>query len=357
MKPSVKLSPVKALVIVDRREIPWVSHETFADSIGCRPIDVRGLSVEMRDIDETLRAIMEYGPDVLLVEPTPKSPYSLRLVDYVRDKMPHLPMLLLPSMHVAATAERSQGESAATGARPNGGVDRQSSALATISHVIRYAYGRIELQKKLLQMTLKDDLTGLHNRRGFTVLATQQLRWASDMRRHMSLFFADLDDLKWINDRFGHAEGDRAIALVGTSVKRTFRQFDVTARLSGDEFVAMILDEPGRDADAICQRLRMLLTEYASEKCRYNISLSIGVAHFDPDNPATLPELMRQADSAMYEQKRHRRSCLSDRHAPADSQAPTSADGGVKRPSNAGATAAVASNYRLAPIPLGLDAL
>ena len=126
----------------------------------------------------------------------------------------------------------------------------------------------------------------------------------------MLMFFADLDGLKWINDRFGHGEGDRAICLAAACIKETFRKFDVTARLSGDEFVALILDEPGRGAQAICRRLHANLADSAGADIRYQLSLSIGVAHFDPDRPVTLQELMRQADAALYRHKRKRRSTV-----------------------------------------------
>jgi diguanylate cyclase (GGDEF)-like protein len=143
----------------------------------------------------------------------------------------------------------------------------------------------------------------LHNRRGFMALATQHLRSARDMRQHLLLFFADLDGLKWINDSFGHAEGDRALSLVAASIRQTFRKSDVTGRLSGDEFVAMILEEPGRGAEAICQRLQTSLANCSRVESRYKLSLSVGVAHFDPDKPVSLQELMRQADAALYRHK------------------------------------------------------
>jgi diguanylate cyclase (GGDEF)-like protein len=120
----------------------------------------------------------------------------------------------------------------------------------------------------------------------------------------MVMFFADLDGLKWINDRYGHGEGDRAISLAAACIKETFRRFDVTARLSGDEFVALIMEEPGRSAETICRRLQMNLADCAGADSPYKLSMSVGVAHFDPDKPVTLQELMRQADTELYEHKR-----------------------------------------------------
>ena len=120
----------------------------------------------------------------------------------------------------------------------------------------------------------------------------------------MLLFFADLEGLKHINDQFGHREGDRALSLAAASIKNTFCDSDITARLSGDEFVVLILQDADRAAHTLCQKLKANLAAYAETECRYHLTLSIGVAHFDPDHPISLQELMKQADAALYHQKR-----------------------------------------------------
>jgi diguanylate cyclase (GGDEF)-like protein len=81
----------------------------------------------------------------------------------------------------------------------------------------------------------------------------------------------------------------------------------VTARLSGDEFVALIIEAPGRSVDAICDRLRTNLAQRSGAERRYTLSLSVGVAHFDPEKPVTLQELMRQADAGLYGHRRKAR--------------------------------------------------
>ena len=89
--------------------------------------------------------------------------------------------------------------------------------------------------------SLIDPLTGLHNRRGFFVLAEQQLRLAQRGRLGMLLLFADVDDLKGINDRAGHAAGDRALQAVAIVLRETFPESDILARLGGDEFVVLAI--------------------------------------------------------------------------------------------------------------------
>jgi diguanylate cyclase (GGDEF)-like protein len=287
-----KLTLLKALVVSDEQENSWFLNGGFHETNDL--LDVRALRVNMRDFHSTLREIVQQTPDVLLLDSTLSSPFVVRVAVHVRDKMPNLPIFLLPDIH-GAMIQSAETDNAANSALV---------AADTVARAILYTHGRLGLQRTLLQMALRDDLTGLHNRRGFIALATQQLTWARDTGQHMVMFFADLDGLKWINDHYGHGEGDRAISLAAACIKETFRRFDVTARLSGDEFVALIMEEPGRSAETICRRLQMNLADCAGAESPYKLSMSVGVAHFDPDKPVTLQELMRHADTELYEHKR-----------------------------------------------------
>jgi diguanylate cyclase (GGDEF)-like protein len=238
------------------------------------------------------------SPDVLLLDSTLSRNFALCLIIHVRDKIPNLPVVLLPN--IQGVLEQAQDLPGAGGKLPL----MVSNAIARI---IRFTHGQLGLQRALLQMAFRDELTGLHNRRGFVALAARHLRCASDTGQRMVLFFADLDGLKSINDRFGHGEGDRALMRAAACIKKTFRKYDVTGRLSGDEFVALILEVPGRSAEAICRRLQAKLADCSGAEGRYQLSLSVGLARFDPCKPVTLQELMRQADTALYRDKRRER--------------------------------------------------
>src|SRR5580692_1406995 len=307
----MKQKLLKALVVLDSREQSWFLNGGTNDSIDCQLMDVKGLRVNMEDFDRTLLTIAEKSPDVLLLDSTLTRNFALCMVIQIRDKIPNLPVILLPDIH--STLEQAQGLSGAGGnlTRLGSGtddvLDSALTASDTIARIMRFTHGHLGLQRALLQMAFRDDLTGLHNRRGFVALASRHLRCACDTGQHMVLFFADVDGLKSINDRFGHGEGDRALALAAACIKETFRKFDVTARLSGDEFVALITEVPGRSAEAICRRLQSKVADCAGAEGPYKLSLSVGVAHFDPGKPVTLQELMRQADTALYRHKRRDR--------------------------------------------------
>jgi diguanylate cyclase (GGDEF)-like protein len=162
------------------------------------------------------------------------------------------------------------------------------------------------LDRELRSLALTDDLTGFYNRRAFLALATQQLRVAIRTGQGLLLFFADVDYLKEINDTCGHREGDLALVHTANALEKTFRSSDILARLGGDEFAVFALETSSQNEDVILRRLEKNLKASNAGETRYELSLSIGAARFDPKNPVSLGELLTQADQSMYRQKRDR---------------------------------------------------
>lgn len=163
---------------------------------------------------------------------------------------------------------------------------------------------RVRMENELRAMALRDDLTGLYNRRGFSILAEQQLKIASREKHKMLLLYMDLDDLKTINDCYGHPKGDQALQGVGRTLQETFRKSDLIARIGGDEFVVLALESESSSADALLKRLdeKLEINNMQSDQC-FQIAVSVGCVQFDPENPCTLIELLDRADQSMYDQK------------------------------------------------------
>jgi diguanylate cyclase (GGDEF)-like protein len=162
------------------------------------------------------------------------------------------------------------------------------------------------LERELRSLALTDELTGLYNRRGFWASATQQLKLAHRNTQEALIFFCDLDNLKQINDSYGHGEGDRALVRAANALAQTFRNSDVLARLGGDEFAVLASEASGQYQEIILDRLRKNLEKSRASESRYELSLSVGVGRFDPRSSVSLGELVAQADRAMYEQKGRR---------------------------------------------------
>lgn len=162
------------------------------------------------------------------------------------------------------------------------------------------------MEYEFRKLSLTDELTGLYNRRGFLTLAIQQLKMAGRFNGGVCLLYMDLDDLKLINDRFGHREGDVALIETSNVLKRTFRESDIIARIGGDEFAVLAIGTTD-SCDDLAERLEKNLKDANKLIERgYALSLSIGTAHCNPQNLISIEELLIQADKAMYEKKRLR---------------------------------------------------
>lgn len=169
------------------------------------------------------------------------------------------------------------------------------------------------LRAEVSNLALSDELTGLYNRRGFLALTERQLKLGRRANREMVLFFIDVDNLKQINDSFGHSEGDLALIRTAEVLERTFRDSDVLARLGGDEFAALAIEASGHSEATITGRLQQNLETVRCNESRYHLSFSVGAVRFDPRTASSITELMLQADRAMYEHKTHqRRTCRTD---------------------------------------------
>jgi diguanylate cyclase (GGDEF)-like protein len=160
----------------------------------------------------------------------------------------------------------------------------------------------VESEIAAVDTAITDPLTGLTNRRGFELIADKVLAICGRRSLPAVLVYADLDNLKPVNDKFGHEAGDRVLIDAAELLTSAFRGSDVVARLGGDEFAAVLsaTDDPGPPL----QRLGQLIAERnlgAAEG--HPLSMSIGTAVFDLEYPLGINELTRVADAAMYRDK------------------------------------------------------
>jgi diguanylate cyclase (GGDEF)-like protein len=155
------------------------------------------------------------------------------------------------------------------------------------------------------QLAMTDELTGLSNRRGFQVLAQHALNVCQRMGRSATLLFFDLKEFKPINDRFGHAEGDRALVGFAQVLKAALRDSDVIGRLGGDEFAVLLSDCDDGACARIVERLREQLELYNRGAQRgYDVRCNVGQASYLPDSGMSIDDLLALGDAAMYVHKR-----------------------------------------------------
>ena len=288
----------KILLIETRRADASMLPALFARMNGLPASHHQLTLVRAGNVLEGLDVLAQGGIDIIILNLSLPGTNGLRPLFQILEREPNVPVVIL---------DEFDDEARACQAIRAGAQDcllRDQVTPADLRRSLRYA---IERHQFLRKASLTDDLTGLHNRRGFINLAEQQIRMARSQRTETSLMlgFVDIDDLKRINDHCGHEAGSDAICDAARILRNTFREVDVIGRLGGDEFGVLIVN-PVKDSEAtILGRVNDNIQALNQEKVNpYRISLSIGLTQVDPKIAATIDELISKADHAMYEQKR-----------------------------------------------------
>ncbi|MCG6534431.1 MAG: GGDEF domain-containing protein [Syntrophales bacterium LBB04] len=175
--------------------------------------------------------------------------------------------------------------------------------LNTVAERLGRVLERKQAEETIKELSLRDLLTTLYNRRGFITLAEQQLKSANRERRQLRLTFLDCDGLKLINDVFGHLEGDNVLVDTAEILRQTFRESDIIARLGGDEFGVLSINNP--ESDIFSDRINQNIEKFNAQASRpYRLAMSWGTAIYNPESRMSLDELMSEADRLMYIHKK-----------------------------------------------------
>ncbi|MEH1940698.1 MAG: sensor domain-containing diguanylate cyclase [Nostoc sp.] len=177
--------------------------------------------------------------------------------------------------------------------------------------LIQEVRNRKQAEMEGRQLSLTDELTGLYNRRGFFLMAEQQLKIAHRMKALCWAIFIDLDGLKQINDTLGHDVGDAFIVDAAQVLKQSFRNSDIVARLGGDEFIVFI-SSYFKDADSIQACLQTNIINFNQQQNRsYELSMSMGIERYSPESNMSLEQLIARSDELMYAHKRLKRESIA----------------------------------------------
>jgi diguanylate cyclase (GGDEF)-like protein len=247
------------------------------------------------DIDKSIK---EKPPDVLILDLTLPDVDGLKIFLDVCNMAPTVPVVVVLA---------SDDQKLATLVIQKGAQDclvKKHIDAFLLSRSLRCAIGRQAHLMELRSFSFIDELTGLYNRRGFLNFAEQQFKIADRMKQSLLLVFADLDGLKSINDSFGHHRGDLALMETAHVLREAFRETDIVARLGGDEFAALLISGKESGAQVILKHFQETLDEHNGYRNRnFKLSVSLGVALYDPLAPCSIVVLLEKADQLMYEQK------------------------------------------------------
>jgi len=253
-------------------------------------------------IRDCLRLIDAQLVDMVLLDLSLPDSKGLEGLHQLRAHAPEIPIVILTGLSDIETAEqaiRSGAQDYLVKGQLEGNL---------LSHAVQFASLRQAFRTELEELSLRDPLTGLYNRRGFDLLANQSLRLAKRNGRESVLLLADMNDLKDINDSLGHTQGDVALQAAARAFTVALRDSDIIARLGGDEFVALAVEAHPPGIDSLMARLQeQLQLEDSKLEMSLPLSLSIGVALFNPQDAPSVNDLIIIADRDMYEKKKRYR--------------------------------------------------
>jgi two-component system cell cycle response regulator len=293
---STNGEPIRILLVSKDREARRLRD--LLESNGSKRFRV----THVQGIEPVAEFLAREGADVLLLDIGPDQSRGRAIVHAAASAAPLVPTVILSESESESLAVESL-QQGAQDFLAKGRLDR-----AVLARSLRYAIERHRLQRTLQSLSLIDDLTSLHNRRGFLALAGQQLRLI--LRKGSALLvYLDLDDLKAINDTYGHLEGNRALIGTANILRACFRQSDIIARLGGDEFCVLMTNACKDSAQQVRKRLQQRIDfTNALSASRFRLSLSVGIADVPAVRQPPLEELLRLADALMYDQKRNKQA-------------------------------------------------
>jgi diguanylate cyclase (GGDEF)-like protein len=187
---------------------------------------------------------------------------------------------------------------------------KDKTLLSTIGLAIGLTLDNLRHSTELQQMATQDELTKLFNRRDFFASLEKELKAAWRSHRPLGLIILDVDNLKLINDTYGHNVGDAVLANLGKLLGNRVRGDDIAARIGGDEFAVLMPDTDKRRASAVAARLEKALQRksiYEAEGLELKLSVSCGVAGY-PWSGEDVAEIVQAADADMYAVKATRKN-------------------------------------------------
>ena len=184
--------------------------------------------------------------------------------------------------------------------------------IGLFSQLVGASIGNIKLFEKIQRQATTDGLTGLVNHKTFYEILEKEL-WRS--RRYggqISLIMVDIDNLKGINDEYGHRAGDKVIKEISKKIKECIRQIDTAARYGGDEFAVILINTSLIDASIVARRMVEMVANSTTtwNKETISLSISVGLGQFDAD---TSPEdITSRSDQALYAAKQAGKNTVND---------------------------------------------
>lgn len=299
----MKLNNIKILLIEDSNFDARIIKDMLEKTHGIEHLKLNFQIIWAKTLEEGKRKLSKDFYDVILLDLTLPDSIGLNTLKSVYTDSPEAPIIVLTGLNDQSIAIRAVRE---------GAQDYLVKGQFTMDLLLRSIHYSIERHKMLMalrSMALIDQLTGLYNRHGFLSLAKHHMKLSNRKGTNLLLVYCDLDYLKYINDNFGHNEGDRVLKEVGSILREAFRESDIISRFGGDEFVILAIGVKEEDKDSIIERLQSNIDFHnKSIERAYEISVSTGAVFYNPNTHREIEDVLNEADNRMYKNKREKKN-------------------------------------------------
>jgi len=258
--------------------------------------------VEAADGKQALGMLDQYKFDVMVVDLYMPEHNGLEIIDAARKLDPEIQALIMTgsaSVETAVQALRAGVYDYLT--KPLDSMTTFELALSRAIERRRLIIENKRLFEEVQRLAVTDPLTGLFNRHKLQESLSIEMERAHRYQRPLSIIMVDVDELKVINDSYGHSSGDVALSCVGAAIQRSIRKVDLATRFGGDEFVIVLPEADCQEATAVAERIASEIDQVEFEPC--NLSVSLGVAQWSPIYK-DMEGFIDAVDNAMYQAKR-----------------------------------------------------
>lgn len=250
--------------------------------------------------------LMKHRCDLVLTDYKLPDGDGFDVIEFLQTREPILPVIMLTGLG----NEKIASQAIKTGAydylsKENINAPSLSRSIATALEKYRLNAEINQAMKKMAEMSAKDELTGLYNRRYFNEAMESEIARAARYRSVFSLCLMDIDHFKRVNDNHGHSAGDAVLSAIGRLLSASMRKNDLVCRFGGEEFAIILPHTDLENARQQCGRLRetVAATPFRFQSTLIYVTISIGIASFDPAESLGPEELIANADKALYRAK------------------------------------------------------
>jgi len=240
---------------------------------------------------------------------------GLELISRLKERRPDMDVIMATGYASLETAVRALNEGAAAFVTKPLNMDEVLARVRDILEKQRLVMENRRLLEEMSELAIRDELTGLYNRREMNRLLVEEANRSRRFGRPTTLVMLDIDHFKVVNDAYGHQVGDEVLRWIGQMLRENVRSMDRPARYGGEEFTIILPETPGDEAFVLAERLRQgiaahpfTLSQDDGPALRIPITISLGMAELPSDADAE-EALIEMADQALYEAKGRGRNC------------------------------------------------